>query len=203
MADQQPEILQGLADLLVPAGTPSGYFYRDGSHRTANTAFNRFSDSGTALFGNGSSTNPFGSPILTRFNPSPLFMRLFMDGGMAAELGTDDNGHRTFTTDNQETIAEMGSAGTWVKDEDHSKGKKYTGQNAYDAYMYELNNKAPFRGYWALMDLLSISIWAAIVFAISKKAKVALPVVAVLMAIDQIDMVVMALAAFKTMKVKA
>jgi hypothetical protein len=50
------------------------------------------------------------------------------------------------------------------------------------------------------MDLISIAIWVGVVLGINRKMKIPLPVVAMAMAIDQLDIIFLAMVAFKAVK---
>ena len=170
----------------------SGYFMGSG----VSSNFDRFNHQGSAMFNHGT-TMPYLSPILTRFNPAKTLMRLFTDGGMVYELGSKD-GDRIYKTKSEP--AETGATATAAGMDPTSKQYTYKNQDAYTAYFADLQKHAPFRGYWLLMDMVSIAIWVAVVLGINKKMKIPLPVAAFAMAIDQLDIIFLALVAYKAVK---
>ena len=172
----------------------------------AQVNFHRFGSQGSSIFRN-TSTQPYLAPLLTRFNPAMTLMRLFTDGDMIIEMGSH-NGERVYkSTTNPTTIpdptatdATATSTAVTAAGPDTSGTYTYTGTNAYKAFFFDLNNKQPFRGYWMLMDIFSIAIWAGVVLGINKKMKIPLPIVAFAMAIDQLDIIFLALVAYKAVK---
>lgn len=174
---------------------PSGYFSiaRD---EGAAVNFHRFGSNGSTMFSQGD-TLPYLSPLFGRFNPAMALMRLFTDGDMVFALGSN-NGQRVYTT--KTAPGDITGTETNPTGPDAKQVYTYTGPDAYTAFFHDLDAKQPFRGYWMLMDIVSIAIWAGVVLGINKKMKIPLPIVAFAMAIDQLDIIFLALVAYKAVK---
>lgn len=180
------------------ATNPNSYTYF-GPSGGAEANFNSFFLDGSSVFG-ASGTRPYLSPLLTRFNPSQTLMKLFTDGDRIIQITSDGSGTKQFVTTEDYTTGDSPITGSSTTSNDGTITFTYTGDNAYKAFYRSLSAAAPFRGYFMLMDLISIAIWVGVVLGINRKMKIPLPVVALAMAVDQLDIIFLTMVAYKAVK---